>query len=160
MVTIEFAAPPDIGRIMELWRKHRDLVANDPTTAAAYPFPKGSEEKTRSQYSKDYIPLKRILVAKKDAEIIGYCGFEESVGDKPGRIDTLFVEETFRGNRKEPVGSKLIAQAIVELERRGASKIEVKTHALNDKAIRAYERHGFVLSRNEGRKVILQRNVK
>jgi ribosomal protein S18 acetylase RimI-like enzyme len=124
-----------------LWQKlrayHSPLLAGFPGAMPPFNFePRKQELLTKGAPGKIRVEL---ACTAPDAPDIAYCISTVSK-DGCGEIDSMFVEEAFRGRG---VGSELVRRAIAWLESSGAtSKVVTVAHA-NEEALAFYRGFGF-----------------
>jgi ribosomal-protein-alanine N-acetyltransferase len=80
-----------------------------------------------------------ILVAEADGQFAGWGARE----DRDQRISDLWIAPEFQGRG---IGTALLAALEAEIAALGLPRAELETLAGNAKAIRFYERHGFVVA--------------
>lgn len=83
--------------------------------------------------------LVELVSAGADAKAIAYC-ISTVTAEGVGEIDSLFVEEAFRGGG---IGSELIRRSLAWFDRDGATKRTVAVAHANKEALALYERFGF-----------------
>jgi len=138
-----------IDAVQRLWEKlrayHSPLLAGLPGAMPPFNFgPRKQELLTKAAPGKIRIELVGTAPAGPD---IAYCISTVSANGQ-GEIDSMFVEEAFRGRG---IGSELVRHALQWLERAGAtSKVVTVAHA-NEEALAFYKRFGF-----EPKTVLLQ----
>jgi len=134
-----------------LWQKlrayHSPLLAGFPGTKPPFNFePRKQEILAKAEPGKIRVEL---VSAASDRSDIAYCISTVSK-DGQGEIDSMFVEEAFRGRG---IGSELVRRALAWLAGAGAtSKVVTVAHA-NEEALAFYKRFGF-----EPRMILLQQN--
>jgi GNAT superfamily N-acetyltransferase len=130
-----------IDAVQRLWEKlrayHSPLLAGLPGAMPPFNFePRKQELLTKAAPGKLRIEL---VCTAPNTPDIAYC-ISTISKDGRGEIDSMFVEETFRGRG---IGSELVRHALEWLERAGAtSKVVTVAHA-NEEALAFYKRFGF-----------------
>lgn len=104
----------------------------------------------------DSNPMHELLVATSDGSVVGCCQLTilhnlSRRGSTRALLEAVRVAGTMRGQR---VGEKLVQHAIARAKARGAVMLQLTSDKRRDKAIRFYERLGFVAS-HEGMKLVL-----
>lgn len=79
------------------------------------------------------------LVAERQGVILGYIGMYVSMGE--GEITNVAVSPAERGCG---IGAMLISEIKKEAERRSVGTLILEVRVSNDRAIRLYERNGFL----------------
>jgi GNAT superfamily N-acetyltransferase len=116
----------DEGRALaDVWLRSR--AASMP----AIPAPVHTEDEVRAYFCEVVLPTKEVWVAEKGGAVVALL----VLGDE--WIDQLYVDPEFVG---DGLGSSLIA--VAKATRPGGLKLW--TFAANTRAMRFYERHGFV----------------
>ena len=86
-----------------------------------------------------------VLVAERDGRIIGMAHLAPhssmAVNAHVLHLNAIVVDPEVRG---AGIGGLLVSAAIVEARHRGKRKLGLRVLGHNDRAIRLYERHGFV----------------
>jgi len=97
-------------------------------------------EKRCEKFRNDDLAV-RIEVATDDtrSQYAGYC-ISTIDGNGRGEIDSLFVEEDYRG---EGIGDTLVRSALSWFDGEGAAVRSIVVAAGNDEAAAFYERYGF-----------------
>ncbi len=89
----------------------------------------------------------RILVSEVDGLVVGMVSLLFSISTAQGGpvcwLEDMIVHPAHRGNG---AGSRLLQSAIDDARTAGFSRITLLTDAVNESAIRFYERHGFARS--------------
>lgn len=83
------------------------------------------------------------LVAEYEGVIIGYV-MAYLKPDLEGHVMSIAVHPNYRGNG---IGSTLLSEVINRLFNRGAKYVGLEVRVSNERAIRLYERFGFVKAR-------------
>jgi putative acetyltransferase len=91
----------------------------------------------RERWRDELVPLAQIVVAERDAAVIGFVTI-----DAAGYLDQLVVAPAQWGS---PVGRMLVDEA----KRLSPGGVTLKVNADNARAIRFYERNGFVKTGEE-----------
>lgn len=94
-----------------------------------------SEADVREWIATVLLPTRRVTVAEREGQIVGFMALEVLNGI--GWIDQLYLRPGATG---QGIGSEFIARAKTELP----SPIRLYTFQVNAGAIRFYTRHGFV----------------
>jgi ribosomal protein S18 acetylase RimI-like enzyme len=81
-----------------------------------------------------------LLVAIDKSQIVG-CGGVRPFHKPIGIIKRFYIDSSFRGNG---LASELLGQIINESRKRGFKELILNVHKNNLRAIRFYEKHGFV----------------
>ncbi len=100
-------------------------------------------------------PMHELIVATKDGTVVGCCQLTilhnlSRRGSTRALLEAVRVVGTMRGQR---VGEQLVQHAIARAKARGAVMLQLTSDKRRDKAIRFYERLGFVAS-HEGMKLV------
>ena len=124
-----------------LWEKlrahHSPLLAGFRGTTPPFNFaPRKQELIAKAAAGKIRIELVSIAPGALD---IAYCISTVSA-DGRGEIDSMFVEESFRGRG---IGTELVRHALAWLENAGASSKLVTVAHANEQALAFYKRFGF-----------------
>jgi diamine N-acetyltransferase len=141
----------DINAVEPLWQKlrayHSPLLAGFPGAMPPFNFePRKQELLTKAAPGKIRIEL---VCTTPDAPDIAYCISTVSKNGQ-GEIDSMFVEEAFRGRG---IGSELVRHALEWLKHvEATSKVVTVAHA-NEEALAFYTRFGFA-----PRTILLQQN--
>jgi diamine N-acetyltransferase len=138
-----------IGAVRPLWEKlrahHSPLLVGFPGAMPPFNF----EPRKQEILAKAGAIRIELVSTATDASDIAYCISTVS-RDGCGEIDSMFVEEAFRGRG---IGSELVRHALAWLESAGAtSKVVTVAHA-NEEALPFYQRFGF-----EPRTILLQQS--
>jgi ribosomal protein S18 acetylase RimI-like enzyme len=101
-------------------------------------------------------PMHELIVATRDGAVVGCCQLTilhnlSRRGSTRALLEAVRVAGTMRGQR---VGEQLVQHAIARAKARGAVMLQLTSDKRRDKAIRFYERLGFVAS-HEGMKLVL-----
>lgn len=143
-----------MDEIRSLWSKVRELLCSRCTyfgtemEELSWPQRKaeilGKGEGTR-------IMVDVVLDTSSGAKV-AYC-VSTVDGDSVGEVDSIFVEESYRG---QGIGGQLILRAVQWMEGEGASKMQLIVTYGNEEVLAFYEEHGFyprriVLERKNGR---------
>ncbi|GIL40463.1 GNAT family N-acetyltransferase [Roseiterribacter gracilis] len=101
-------------------------------------------------------PMHELIVATKDGVVVGCCQITilhnlSRRGSTRALLEAVRVAGTMRGQK---VGEQLVHYAIARAKARGAVLLQLTSDKRRDKAIRFYERLGFVAS-HEGMKLVL-----
>ena len=88
---------------------------------------------------KNEIEKGTVFVAKKHANILGYCIFMQCADE--GEIYKIAVDENFRG---QGIGSSILTETISHLEKSGAENIYLEVRKSNTSAISLYKKFGFI----------------
>jgi len=125
----------EIGLIKPLWEK-----LNAHHLAASRHFKEHYAKFTFEKRMEDLKKRDRLIayVAQDNGENIGYC--VASVDALNGEIDSLFVEEAYRG---KGVGEKLASSALIWLEEKRCVTKRVSIAEGNEDALKFYKRFGF-----------------
>lgn len=103
----------------------------------------------RARWRNELLPAADVMVAEQDGALVGFVTIDAS-----GYLDQLVVKPT-------QWGSTLGNALIVEAKRRSPDGVTLKVNADNVRAIRFYERNGFVKTGEEtssgGRPVLIMR---
>jgi len=134
-----------------LWQKlrayHSPLLAGFPGAKPPFNFePRKQEILAKAEPGKIRVEL---VSAASDRSDIAYCISTVSK-DGQGEIDSMFVEEAFRGRG---IGSELVRRALAWLAGAGATSRVVTVAHANEEALAFYKRFGF-----EPRMILLQQN--
>jgi len=86
----------------------------------------------RERWRNELVPNAAIVVAERTHELIGFVTIDAS-----GYLDQLVVSP-------DHWGSKLATELVDEAKRRSPGGVTLKVNADNNRAIRFYERNGFV----------------
>lgn len=127
--------------VRPLWEKlrthHSPLLAGFPGATPPFNFaPRKQELLAKAAAGKIRIELVSVAPGAPD---IAYCISTVSA-DGRGEIDSMFVEEPFRGRG---IGSELVRQALAWLASAGASSNMVTVAHANEQALAFYQRFGF-----------------
>lgn len=151
---VEISRPgiEDLEGVFGLWRAQHELHYDlDP----AYYKPNSPElDKLAREYFEQVINTDspHILVARLSNRIVGFITFDEkragsgietfasNLADHVEVID-LFIDEKFRGKN---VGTQLMAKVQEHCQRVGLPNMKVEVATANTKALRFYEKLGFV----------------
>jgi len=140
-----------IDIVRPLWEKlrayHSPLLAGFPGAKPPFNFePRKQEILAKAEPGKIRVEL---VSAASDRSDIAYCISTVSK-DGQGEIDSMFVEEAFRGRG---IGSELVRRALAWLAGAGATSRVVTVAHANEEALAFYKRFGF-----EPRMILLQQN--
>ena len=103
-------------------------------------------EQTEKEIEKDVErafkePNNQIFVAEENQKIVGFIIANFSPGViRSGWINEIFITESFR---KKGIGFKLMAKGIDCLKQKGAKKVELITHKLNQEVLSFYQKLDF-----------------
>ena len=84
-------------------------------------------------------PNAAYLVATSGDRVIGYGGLWVIMDE--AHITTIAVEPEWRGRH---IGERLLAELLIQAERKGATRATLEVRAGNETAHRLYEKYGFV----------------
>ena len=146
-LTIEPLDPADIDLVGPLWKQLMDHVASLPDGLVPVRPSDESWELERREMLAELAGEAFILVARKEARVVGYAfvcieGPDPVwyTGDSHAMLATLCVEQAERGNG---VGGALLDAVDAELERRGVEDVEIGVDTGNVVAAEFYERRGY-----------------
>lgn len=131
----------DLDLIQPLWEKlnqhHREQKSDFQEHYVNFTFAERAETLLKKSLGGDmHIGL---VKDKKSGSMLAYCITTIS-GDKEGEIDSIYVEEEYRGLG---FGDELIKRALQWMNEKGAKKKTVRVAAGNQEAVSFYERYGF-----------------
>lgn len=144
MSRVRPAATEDAGAIAAVgvrsWREgFRDHVSDGIEPEEAW-----NEESVRNRLDTAAADRPAVLVAERDAEIVGFVTIgparDDDASDSTGEIWALFVDPSAW---RSGVGRRLVAAALAELNRRGFAAATVWTFAESERNIAFYEALGF-----------------
>lgn len=119
---VRVADERDFERIAEMTNKH-------------FPHMRVTPSKISERVSRSFL----YLVAVVDGVAVGFVDVKIMGGR--AKVMGLAVEEEFRGRG---IGSALLSKAIEVAKQRGCNLVYLKVKRSNARAVRLYERHGFV----------------
>ncbi|WP_291575764.1 GNAT family N-acetyltransferase [Clostridium sp. UBA4548] len=127
----------EIEVIKDLWEKNRQYhESSSEYFKESYRIMNFDERiKAFSVFNKDTM---KISVAKRNDEYIGYC--ISTAIDGTGEIQSLHVNETYRGNG---IGKKLVDKHIEWMNEKNCKVIGVTVSQENESTIRFYSKFGF-----------------
>lgn len=114
----------DIEQLLELW-----LAGS----RQAHCFVTPSDWETHYDMVRELLPKAKIFVAEYAGRIAGFVGMRDKY------IAGLFVAEDCRG--------KGIGKALLECCKRERSRLILQVYAKNERAVRFYEREGFLITK-------------
>ncbi|MCJ7804415.1 GNAT family N-acetyltransferase [Patescibacteria group bacterium] len=103
-------------------------------------------EQTEKEIEKDIEgifkePNNQIFVAEENKKIVGFIIANFSPGViRSGWLEEIFITSSFR---KRGIGFKLMVKSIDWLKQKGAKKVELRTHKLNQEALSFHQKLGF-----------------
>lgn len=110
-----------------------------------------------SQLSKKYSLSADFYVVEIDGEAAGFIAFYANDTDThTGFISMIVVHSSFQGLG---LGSVLMDLAISVCKLRGMTRLRLEVDVHNDKAMRLYERNGFIVLLNNGQSAILSKDI-
>jgi len=128
----------ELGITAELLRLHLEGPAGEKAAERVARFRRGIAASSAARASSG------CFVALAGGEVVGYT-FPHVIGDGRHRVGALYVLPAFHGRG---IGHLLLAR---NLAWHGAGQdVYLHVAAYNERAIRFYERHGFVLTGGEG----------
>ncbi len=146
-LTIEPLDPADIDLVGPLWKQLMDHVASLADGLVPVRPSDESWELERREMLAELTGKAFILVARKEAQVVGYAfvcieGPDPVwyTGDSHAMLATLCVERAERGNG---IGGALLDAVDEELERRGVEDVEIGVDSGNVVAAEFYERRGY-----------------
>jgi putative acetyltransferase len=92
----------------------------------------------RERWRNELVPVATITVAERDSALVGFV----TVDPKTRYLDQIVVAP-------EAWGSEVAAALVAEARRISPDGLDLKVNADNARAIRFYEKHGFVISGQE-----------
>jgi len=118
----------DENATIELWQR---------TWQQAYPDIDFAERVAwwRERWRKELVPTTTIMLAERDGALVGFV----TVDPKTCYLDQIVVAP-------EAWGSEVAAALLAEARRISPDGLDLKVNADNARAIRFYEKHGFVIS--------------
>lgn len=127
----------EIEVIKDLWEKNRQYHENSSEYFKESYRSMNFEERIKAfaVFNKDTM---KISVAKRNDEYIGYC--ISTAIDGTGEIQSLHVDETYRGNG---IGKKLVDKHIEWMNEKHCKVIGVTVSQENESTIRFYAQFGF-----------------
>lgn len=94
-------------------------------------------------------PNVQTVVAEEEGKVIGFSSVRK-VEARMAELSGIMVLESSTG---KGIGTKLIRKATEGARKRGFTSIQVKTEAINDRAISFYKKAGFTESSRKAEKV-------
>lgn len=117
---------------------------NDPDDLAAYMADAFTPAQQRAEIED---PARRCLLAECDGVLAGYVLLREGareeavVAERPVEIQRLYVDHAWHGHG---VAQRLMAEALAHAAAVGADVVWLGVWEHNPRAIRFYEKHGFI----------------
>jgi putative acetyltransferase len=132
--TLRPYAPADEGAAVELWRR---------TWQQAYPVIDFNKRVDwwRTRWREELLPTATVVVAEQDGSLVGFVTI-----DPTGYLDQLVVAP-------ESWASGMAVALLDEAKRRAPGGIALHVNKDNHRAVRFYEKHGFIIQGDD-------RNVK
>jgi ribosomal protein S18 acetylase RimI-like enzyme len=133
--------PQQIERLRPLWQKlnsyHASVSPHFSRDFQGYTF---DEQKRRLLNDKSRL---YILVAENDREeLVGYAvGSMNEGANTRGELDSMYVEEAYRGSG---IGEELATEILNWFDRHGVDNVIIAVATGNERALKFYERLGFV----------------
>ena len=127
-VSLRPYAPADEDAAIELWRR---------TWQQHYPHLDFTARLSwwRERWRNELVPVATIALAESDGALVGFV----TVDAKTRYLDQIVVAP-------EAWGSEVAAALVAEARRISPAGLDLKVNADNARAIRFYEKHGFVIS--------------
>jgi putative acetyltransferase len=131
LLTLRFYEATDEDAAIALWQR---------TWQQHYPQIDFAERVAwwRERWRKELVPVATITVAERDGALVGFV----TVDPKTRYLDQIVVAP-------EAWGSEVAAALIGEARRISPGGLDLKVNADNARAVRFYEKHGFVISGHE-----------
>ena len=126
--TLRRYAEADEAAAIELWRRTWQLAYPALDFAARVDW-------WRERWRNELVPTTTVTVAERDGALIGFV----TVDPRSGYLDQIVVAP-------ETWGSALAGSLLDEAKRIAPGKLELLVNQDNERAIRFYEKHGFVVS--------------
>ncbi|WP_158056562.1 GNAT family N-acetyltransferase [Halorussus halophilus] len=140
MVAIEPAANDALDRLVDLWVE----LAAEQRTYRSHLFAEENRTEVQHMFAR-HIVADDVLVARKNAELVGFITFSVESGTYAqdvtrGIVSNVYVEP---GHRDAGVGTELLESAEAILRDRGVDALALEVMADNDASRRFYRRHGY-----------------
>ena len=143
-IIVRYATADDYDAINDLaYQLQKEHVKMNPN------FYKDTKEVIKKSDYMESVKNNEILVSVVKNNIVGYLEYEIisyddtrlSKGEKVLRIDSLIVDENFRGNR---ISVKLLDKVRGIGVTKGCDRILLSVNSKNLQAIKVYEKYGFI----------------
>ena len=131
LLTLRFYEATDEDAAIALWQR---------TWQQHYPQIDFAERVAwwRERWRSELVPVATIMLAERDGALVGFV----TVDPKTRYLDQIVVAP-------EAWGSEVAAALVAEARRLSPDGLDLKVNADNARAIRFYEKHGFMISGHE-----------